>query len=73
MTNRKIIENTIALNQSHLSKEEQEEVYNLLVTYRGEFILRDKIGIFCNIEVNLQVYGKFTFSLDLFMSIKKTN
>ena len=39
----------------------KEEVYNLLVKYRGAFSLRDKTGTCPNIEVNLQVNDKCQF------------
>ena len=39
MTGQKIIQSTVYLNQSCLLKEEQEQVYNLLVRYRGTFSL----------------------------------
>ena len=48
----------IALNQSGLSKEEQEEVYDLLVKNREVFSLRDKNGTCPNIEVDLEVIDK---------------
>ena len=57
MTDRQIIESTIDLSQSCLSKE-QEEVYKLLVKYREAFSLRDEIGTCPNIEVDLQVIDK---------------
>ena len=48
-----MIESTIPLNQSCLSKEEQEELYNLLVNYRETFSLRYESGTYPNIEVDL--------------------
>ena len=41
MTDRQLIGSTVALNGLCLSKEEQEEIYKLLVKYRGTFSLRD--------------------------------
>ena len=41
LTDWQIIESTIGLNQSIMSKEEQEEVYNLLAKYREAFSLGD--------------------------------
>ena len=59
MTDRNMIEGTIALNQSYLSKEEQEEVYDLLVKCKGAFSLRNEVGTCPNIEEDLQVTDKF--------------
>ena len=56
MLGRKIIESTIELGQSCLSKEEQEEV-----KYRGAFSLRDEIVMCPNIVVDLQVIKKSPF------------
>ena len=39
MTDRKIIQSTADLSQSCLSREEQEEVHNVLVKYRKAFSL----------------------------------
>ena len=61
MTDRQIIESTIDLSQSCLSKEEQEEVYKLLVKYREVFSLRDEIGVCSYIEVDMQVIDKSPF------------
>ena len=55
MTERQIIEITIELNQSCLSKEEKYEVYDLFVKYRGAFSLRDEVSTCASVEVELQV------------------
>ena len=68
MTDGEIIDHAIDLSQSCLSKEEQEEIYKLLVTYRETFSLRNRIGMCSNIEVDLQVIDKSPFSSDHFMS-----
>ena len=49
------------LSQFCLSKEEQEEIYKLLVKYKEAFSLRDEIGMCPNIEVDLQVLDKSPF------------
>ena len=72
MTHRKIIECTINLSQSCLSKE-QEEVYKLLVNYKEAFSLSDEIGTCPNIKVALQVIDTSSFLLDCFMSKKRIN
>ena len=61
MTDRHVIESTIDLSQSYLSKEEQEEDYKLLVKYREAFSLRIEIGTCPNIEVGLQVTDELPF------------
>ena len=58
MTDRKLIESATYLSQSCVSKEEQQDVYKLLVKYRYVFYLRDEIGICPNIEVDLQAIDK---------------
>ena len=61
MPDRQIIESTIDLSQIYLSKEEQEEVYKLLVKYREASSLRGEIGMCPNIEVDLQIIDKLPF------------
>ena len=73
MRDRQIIENTIDWIQSCLSIEEQEEVYKLLVKYTEAFILRDEIDTCPNIEAEILVLDKSSFSSDHFMSKKRTN
>ena len=63
----KIMESTLTFHQSYLSKEEQEEVYNLLVKYWSAFSLRDEIGTCPNIEVGFTRYGCLLFSYELSM------
>ena len=43
MANEKIIESTIALNQTWLSREEEEAMYDLLSKYKGKLCLIEKI------------------------------
>ena len=66
MTDRQIIESTIALSQFCLSRQIQEEVYNLLVKYREASSVRDEIGTCPNIEVDLQVIDKSAFFIRSF-------
>ena len=44
-----------------MSKEEQKEVYELLLKYRGTFSHRDDIGLCPTIEVDLKVIDKSLF------------
>ena len=55
----------MTLNQSCLSKEEQE-VYNLLFKYTGEFSFRYEIGACPNNEVDLQVIDRSPFFISRF-------
>ena len=48
-------------SQSCLSKEEQEEGYNLLVMYRETFRLSSEIGTYPNIKIDLQMIDKSSF------------
>ena len=73
MTARQIIECTVDLSPSCLSKEEQEDVYKMLVKYREALSLRDEIDMCPNIEVDLQFIDKSPFSSDHFMSKKRIN
>ena len=58
MTDGQILESTINLSLSCLSKKEQGEVYTLLVKDREAFSLGDEIGTCSYIEVDLQVTDK---------------
>ena len=61
MTNREILDTCINLAKSYLTKEEKEEVGNLLYEYKDTFSLRDKIGTCPNIEVEIDVTDKTPF------------
>ena len=71
ITDRQIIESTINLSQSCLLKEEQEDVYKLLVKYTEAFSPRDEIGTCPNIEVDLQVIDKSSFFIRSFHVIEE--
>ena len=58
ITDSQVTESTISLSQSCLSKEEQEEVYKLLVKYREVFSPSDEIGTCPAICVDLQAIDK---------------
>ena len=55
ITDRQIIESTLALNQSCLSHEEQD-IYALLVKYREAYSPRDETGTCLNIKVKFTNY-----------------
>ena len=61
MTDRKILEKYIDLENSCLAKEEKEEVMNMLYRYKEAFGLRDEIGTCPNIEVEIGITDKSLF------------
>ena len=61
MTDREILENYINLNNSCLSKEEKIKVMDMLFNYKEAFSLRDEIGTYPNIEVEIDVTDKSPF------------
>ena len=61
MTDRKILEKYINLNNSCLAKEEKTKVMDMLLKYREAFSLRDEIGTCPNIEVEIDVTDKSPF------------
>ena len=61
MTDKKILEKYINLNNSCLDKEEKIKVMDMLFRYREAFSLRDEIGTCPNIEVEIDVTDKSPF------------
>ena len=61
MTDRKILEKYINLNNSCLSREEKTKVMGMIFKYREAFSLRDEIGTCPNIEVEIDVTDKSPF------------
>ena len=61
MTDREILEKYINLNNSCLSKEERIKVMDMLYKYKEAFSLRDEIGTYPNIEVEIDVTDKSPF------------
>ena len=61
MTDREILEKYINLNNSCLNKEEKTRVMDMLFKYREAFSLRDEIGTWLNIEVEIDVTDKSPF------------
>ena len=61
MTDRKILEKYIYLNNSCLNKEEKIKVIDMLYKYKEPFSLRDEIGTCLNIEVEIDVTDKSPF------------
>ena len=61
ITDREILEKYINLNNSCLSKEEKIKVMDMLYKYKEAFSLRDEIGTYPNIEVEIDVTNKSPF------------
>ena len=61
MTDREILEKYIDLNNSCLSKKEKIKVMDMLYKYKEAFSLRDEIGTYPNIEVEIDVTNKSPF------------
>ena len=61
MTDRRILDNYINLDNSCLNEEEKEEVIDMLFSYKEAFSLRDEIGTCPNIEVEIDVTDKLPF------------
>ena len=55
MTDRKILEIYVNLNNSCLNKEEKLKVMDMLYKYKEAFSLRDEIGTCPNIEVEIDI------------------
>ena len=61
MADREIPEKYINLNNSYLDKEEKIKVMDMLYKHKEAFSLRDEIGTFPNIEVEIDVTNKSPF------------
>ena len=61
MTDREILEKYINLEDSCLNEEEKTGVMDMLFDYKEAFSLRDEIGTYPNIEVEIDVTDKSPF------------
>ena len=61
MSDREILRKYIDLDKTCLTKDEKEEVMNILYKYKEAFSLRDEIGTCPNIEVGIEVTNKSPF------------
>ena len=61
MTDREILDKYINLDNSCLTRIEKEEVRDLLYEYKDAFSLRDEIGMYPNIEVEIDIIDKTPF------------
>ena len=72
MSDRKILEKFINLDNTCLQEEEKKEVMDMLCKYKEAFSLRDEIGSYPNLEVGIDVTDKLPFLLDHITLRKKT-
>ena len=61
MTDREILDKYMNLDISSLTKVEKEQVRDLLYQYKDAFSLRDEIGLYPNIEIEIYVTDKSPF------------
>ena len=61
MTDREILDKYTDLDKSCLTREEKEEVRELLYKYKDAFSLRDEIGTCPNVEVEIDIMDKTPF------------
>ena len=61
MTDREILEKYIDLEKSCLTEKEKKKVMDMLYKYKEAFSLRDEIGTWPNIEVEIDVMDKSPF------------
>ena len=61
MTDKEVLEKYINVDNSWLNKWEKKEVKSLLFKYKDAFSLRDEIGTYPNIEVEIDVTDKSPF------------
>ena len=61
-----MLDKYINLDNSYLTKMEKKEVRELLYQYKDAFSLRDKIGTYPNIEVEIDVTDKSPFFIQPF-------
>ena len=61
MMDREILDKYINLDNSCLTKAKKKEVRDLIYKYKDAFSLRDEIGMYPNIEVEIDVIDKSPF------------
>ena len=61
MTDKEILDNYIELKGSCLTKWEKQKLRNLIYDYKDAFSLRDKIGMYPNIKVEIDVMDNSPF------------
>ena len=66
MTDREILDNYIDLDSSCLTKWEKQKLRNLIYDYKDAFHLRDEIGMFLNIKVEIDITDNSPFFIRSF-------
>ena len=66
MTDKEILNKYINLDNSCLNKEEKKDIVDMLYRYKEAFSLRDEIGAWPNIEVEINVIDKSSFFIRLY-------
>ena len=66
MTDKEILDKYINLDNSCLSEKEKRGVMDMLYRYKEAFSLRDEIGTYPNIEVEINVTDKSPFFIRLY-------
>ena len=61
MTGREILEKHIYLDNSCLTESEKTQVRDMIYGYREAFSLRDEIGTYPNVEIDIDVTDKTPF------------
>ena len=61
MTDREILEKYIDLDKSCLTDSEKTEARDMIYKYKDAFSLRDEIGTYPNIEIDIDVIDKMPF------------
>ena len=71
MMDREILDKYMDLDNSCLTKTEKTQVRDLLYTYKDAFSLRDEIGLYPNIEIEIDVTDKSPFFIRPFHASKE--
>ena len=66
MTNREVLEKHINLDDSCLTESEKTQVRDMIYEYREAFSLRDEIGTWPNIEMDIDVTDRTPFPIRLY-------
>ena len=73
MTDQEILDKYIDLEYFCLTGEEKKEIMEMIYKYREAFSLRDDIGMYPNVKVEIEVTDTSPFLLDHIMLEKRTN
>ena len=73
MTDSKILDKYVNLDNSCLTKVDKTQVRDLSYRYKDAFSLRDKIGLCPNIDIEIDITDKSPFFIRPFHAMQKTN